>query len=93
MGCSGCDWDPDKEIVNLRKHGIAFEEARCVFHDPFQISLPDDRDYGEERWLVIGRFESRVLVVVFTVRNDAVPLISARRAKKGEEVLCFGQLG
>lgn len=91
MGCSGCEWDPSKDLENQRKHGIAFEDACCVFEDPHQIVIPDNRDYGEQRWLVIGRFESRVLVVVFTERGDRERIISARRAKRGEEEQFYDQ--
>ena len=27
-------WDPRKADINLRKHGIAFDEAITVFNDP-----------------------------------------------------------
>jgi uncharacterized DUF497 family protein len=89
MGCPGCAWDPRKDIENQRKHGIAFEDACCVFEDPNLTVLPDDRDYGEARWIAIGRFEWRVLVVVFTDRNGRERIISARRARRDEEKLYF----
>jgi uncharacterized DUF497 family protein len=27
------EWDAEKEALNLRKHGIAFEDAALVFSD------------------------------------------------------------
>lgn len=77
---------------NQHKHGIAFAEACCVFEDPGLKVLRDDRDYGEERWLAIGRFEWRVLVVVYTERTERQRIISARRAKRGDEELYFENL-
>jgi uncharacterized protein len=89
MECSDCEWDHRKNLENQRKHGIAFEDACCVFEDPHQIVIADDREYGEERWLAIGRFEWRVLMVVFTERDGKHRIISARRAKQREEGLYF----
>ena len=59
------EWDGAKGASNLAKHGVSFEEACRVFRDPFAIELYDDRkDYGEERYILIGMSYSRVLVVV-----------------------------
>ena len=44
------DWDESKNAANLRKHGIAFEDAVFVFADPLHISTPDRIVDGEERW-------------------------------------------
>ncbi len=49
MGCSGCDWDPEKELESQRKHGITFEIACCVFGDPDREEVEDEGNYGEER--------------------------------------------
>ncbi|GAA0243860.1 BrnT family toxin [Rhodanobacter caeni] len=49
------EWDDAKAALNLRKHGIAFEEAARVFLDPGRVDMIDDREeYGEERWLSVG---------------------------------------
>lgn len=85
MTCSGCDWDPKKDLDNQRKHGIAFEDACCVFDDPHRSVVPDEREYDERRWLVTGRVDSEVMVVVFTSRGDQQRIISARKAKRREE--------
>jgi uncharacterized DUF497 family protein len=74
------EWDPEKGRANRRKHGIRFEDARAVFHDPDRIEVPDDRDYGEERWITIGLAGQHLLFVVFTERNGTLRIISARKA-------------
>lgn len=28
------DWDSEKAEINLKKHGISFDEAKTVFYDP-----------------------------------------------------------
>ena len=69
-------------------HGIAFEDAKLVFNDPFKVILPDlYHSEEEERWLAI-RIVSRVLFVVFTERDeDIIRIISARIGTKAEERL------
>jgi len=66
-------------------HGIAFEDAKFVFNDPFKIILPDlYHSEKKERWLAIG-IVSRVLFVVFAERNENnIRIISARTATKAE---------
>jgi hypothetical protein len=85
MECAGCDWDPHKAQQNLRKHGVRFEVACCVFRDPYRNAVLDDREYDENRWIVVGRAGRLVLVVVYTYRNDRARLISARKANPQEE--------
>ena len=85
------EWDPMKAQLNLRKHGVAFETAATLFHDPLLLSIPDEEhSETEERWISIGQAENgRLLVVVHTYDNiDAtsarVRIISARPAEKHE---------
>jgi uncharacterized DUF497 family protein len=73
-------WDPNKARTNLRKHGIAFADAVLVFEDTAAITIEDERR-EEERYITIGMdAQSRVLVVVFTWRNDSIRIISARKS-------------
>lgn len=80
------EWDPDKASGNLSRHGVSFAEAQTVFLDPLALDGPDpDHSMREERALVVGRsFQGRLLVVVFTERNGAIRIISAREATRGE---------
>jgi uncharacterized DUF497 family protein len=93
MECSGCDWDPRKNLQNVRKHGIKFEDACCVFEDRNLRRESDDRDYGEVRWIAIGRVDSEILVVVYTERDGRERIISARRANRREEEIYYGSFG
>jgi uncharacterized DUF497 family protein len=78
-------------LGNNAKHGIWFEDACCIFTDPLATFEFDDRDYDEDRWIVTGRFEDTVLVVVFTERPGAERIISARKALPVEERSYFEQ--
>jgi uncharacterized protein len=84
------EWSPSKAKENYAKHGVNFELAKAVFRDPFAIEFLDDRrDYGEERFVILGLVEACVLYVAYTERQDAVRIISARRATKNEQEAYF----
>jgi len=81
------EWDPDKNRENIRKHGIAFEEAKTVFTDQFARLIADpDHSEDEDRFLLLGTsINSRLLVVCHCIRtNDTIRLISARKSDKQE---------
>jgi hypothetical protein len=75
------EWDKAKDKANIAKHGVGFSVARDVFRDVFAIELLDDRhDYGEERYVIIGMAEGRLLSVAYTMRGDIIRIITARSA-------------
>jgi len=77
-------WDRDKAAANLRKHGIDFADAVSVFSDDLAITIPDER-FDEERFVTIGVDAfGRILVVVYTMREDEIRVISARKATRQE---------
>jgi uncharacterized protein len=77
-------WDKDKAASNLNKHGIDFADAVSVFSDDLATTVNDDR-FEEERFITIGIDAfGRVLVVVYTWRDDEIRLISARKATRSE---------
>jgi uncharacterized DUF497 family protein len=79
------EWDDGKALENYAKHGVSFQAATRIFRDPFAIERVDDReDYGEERFAITGIVDGRVLVVVYTLRNGKMRLISARGAEPHE---------
>lgn len=77
--------DLAKAALNYRKHGISFPYATRVFLDPYRHERLDTREeYGEERWIVLGRVDDLVLVVVYTFRGSNIRLISARKADRND---------
>ena len=80
------EWDDAKAKANLKKHGVAFDEALTVFGDPLARIFDDsDHSEGELRELIVGfSMKPRLLVVGFTERSGRVRLIHARRATKAE---------
>jgi uncharacterized DUF497 family protein len=47
-------WDEAKDLINRRKHGVAFETAARVFEDPFAVSYVHRVVNQEQRWHTIG---------------------------------------
>jgi len=78
-------YDSTKAALNLKKHRVSFADAEGVFYDPLAIYLPDSDAEDEERFVALGLGSAGdVLVVVYTLRDDDVRLISARRATRTE---------
>lgn len=82
------EWDDEKGRQNVRKHGIAFDQAITAFDDPFALIAPGEKhsSAGELREWPIGESDDGVLVIVFTQRQGGqiYRIISARRASRRE---------
>ena len=81
------EWDEAKAKINLRKHGVSFDEAVTVFADPLELTLNDpEHSEGEYRFLSLDMScRNRLLVVSYTERYDeSIRIISAREAIKQE---------
>ena len=83
------EWHPAKAAINLRKHGVSFEEAQSVFADE-RARLIDDPDHSEDedRFILLGLSSSlRVLVVAHCYRSEdnVIRIISARKATREEQ--------
>ena len=80
------EWDEKKARRNFGKHSVGFEEAATVFADPlFLIFADDEHSATEPRYVIMARSSAkRLLVVVYTPRNESIRIISARAATRGE---------
>jgi uncharacterized DUF497 family protein len=79
------EWDLAKSNACRNSRNFDFAYVISVFADPALLVEHDQRwDYGEERFRALGIVEGRVYVVVFTRRNKAIRIISARRANSRE---------
>jgi uncharacterized protein len=80
------DWDKQKAVANLKKHGVSFEEAKTVFDDSFCIEFYDPKHSIEEhRFLIVGESKiGRLLIISFTERENLVRIISARETTAQE---------
>ena len=81
-------WDETKARENLRKHHVAFEEARSVFQDENALRFFDpEHSTREDRFLMLGMSaKQRVLIVCHCFResDSVIRIISARKADKRE---------
>jgi uncharacterized DUF497 family protein len=41
------EWDARKAASNLKKHGVAFDEATTVFGDPLSLLMTDPKHYDD----------------------------------------------
>ena len=73
------EWDEAKRAINLRDHGVDFEDAALIFAGPV-IEADDTRvDYGEPRLRVVGQVEGEFFMVAYTWRGQNRRIISAWR--------------
>ena len=78
------EWDPNKDRLNRQKHGVAFADTFAVFEDPNALT-EDDEEHEEDRYVTMGMdCFGRLLVVVYTWRDENIRIISARKANKWE---------
>jgi uncharacterized DUF497 family protein len=81
------EWDDAKAARNLAQHGVRFEAVRS-FDWTDAMTREDTRgDYGERRFVSIGRIGRRLHVAVWTARGDRRRLISLRKANPRERAL------
>jgi hypothetical protein len=79
------EWDQNKSKKCFTERGFDFAYAAHAFLDPNRIAQKDSRyDYGETRYQLISKIEGRVFVVIYTMRNNVIRIISARKANKRE---------
>lgn len=85
------EWDENKNRLNIQKHGISFETAALVFADEERIEYYDEaHSVNEDRFVVLGCVQG-ILYVVYTMREEAARLISARMANAIERRIYYGE--
>lgn len=82
------EWDPNKERANILRHDVDFFDAAAAFVDPNRDIEPSARSHAvEERFVLIGcpdADRTKVLAIVFTIRNGKIRIFSARKASRRE---------
>lgn len=79
------EWDPNKEDVNLAKHGISFVAAVRIFDGICFEWRDTKKSYGEERLISVGSVGGVFMTVISTWREDVRRIISARRSNEKEK--------
>ena len=85
------EWDNNKNLINIKKHKISFEDAIYVFSDKNALIMKDEENsYYEDRFITMGNIKGKFIVVVIhtdRTKNSAeevIRIISARYATKNE---------
>ncbi len=77
-------FDLKKDAANVKKHGVSLRLS-CEIDWGNLAAVHDDRvDYGEDRYSGTALIARRLYVVVFTIRDDALRVISLRKATRLE---------
>lgn len=77
------EFDPAKDASNRAKHGLSL--AEFTGFDDLPIVNEDDRfDYGEKRFVALGRIDGKPHAIIYTRRGDILRLIGFRRAHEKE---------
>lgn len=79
------EWGDTKSDTCFRERGFDFAYAARAFFDPNRLVRIDNRRcYGEDRYQLMGMIQQRLFVVVYTPRQDAIRIISTRKANQRE---------
>jgi uncharacterized protein len=79
--------DPAKGQAALRERGLNFADASVVFAGPTITVQDTRRDYGETRFQTVGFLADRMVMVVWTPRNEARHVISMRKCNDREKAI------
>ena len=77
------EWDERKNRRNKNKHGIDFETAMKLWNDKNRIEIQTPFPI-ENRRILIGKIDKKLWSAIFTLRSNAIRIISVRRARKRE---------
>ena len=79
------EWSEAKRLWVLRERGIDFlRVADAIFDGRPILTVPSPRD-GEERFLSLVPIEGKLFAVIWMWREEAMRIVTARRARDGEE--------
>ena len=78
------EFDPEKASLNPINHeGVTFDEAKNVLLDPYALTREDSESNDEQRFISLGMgAKGRILIVIWTLRDERIRLISAWKANQ-----------
>ena len=84
--CKRFEWDKGNSEKNWIRHKVMQGECEQVFfNEPIILFNDEKHSQIENRWFLLGRTDAeRLLFVVFTIRKNAIRVISARDMNKNE---------
>ena len=87
MGRDSFEWDPEKDLINRAKHGVAFAEAQYAFADPRRVIAEDvSHSKDEKRYYCFGKVGNGIMTVRFTYRGGVIRIIGAGYWRRGKQI-------
>lgn len=86
------EWDEAKRQTNIQKHGIDFIGIDQVFAGQTVTVLDTRFDYAETRFITVGLLKGEAVVIAHTETDEAIRIISVRKATKNEEINYFKEI-
>ena len=87
------EWHEDKAAQNLAKHGVSFLTAAEIFANEIIERIDDREDYGELRFIALGRVETEIYRVAYTWRGEKViRIITAQKASRYERETYYREI-
>ncbi|MBF0439415.1 MAG: BrnT family toxin [Magnetococcales bacterium] len=86
-------YHPAKRDKTLLDRGVDFVDSEEIFSGKTLDHVDDRHDYGEERIVTVGRLRGRMMIVVWTLRDNARHIISMRKANEREQARFGKRLG
>lgn len=78
------EWDEEKRQRTLEERGLDFADV-ARFDWGSAVVFDDDRtDYGEHREVALGFLAGAFVALAYTIRGNALRVISLRKANKRE---------
>lgn len=78
------EFDSAKNERNITQRGISFELAHSLDWNRSIVAKDIRHDYEETRFQALGPINGRLYMMVFTIRGDALRIISLRKANSRE---------
>ncbi|MCV6627522.1 MAG: BrnT family toxin [Cellvibrionaceae bacterium] len=89
MSESNFEWDEEKSLANLEKHGVSFYEAQHAFFDKNRV-IAQDKAHSQREWRYfcfgLNKQGSAVITVRFTYRKGQIRIFGAGYWRKGRKI-------
>jgi len=86
-------YDKTKKVLNLKKHGLDFDDARQVIESGKTVTFEDNRfDYGERRFITLGLLQAKLVVIVTSETDNEIRILSMRKAEKNDQAIYYENL-
>ncbi|MBF0318514.1 MAG: BrnT family toxin [Nitrospirae bacterium] len=78
------EWSEEKRIKVLKERNLDFIDTWSLFDGRRLLTVLSPR-CSEDRWLSVGEINGRLIAVVWTLRDEAIRIITMRRARDEEK--------